>query len=60
MKERHVIGFVCAYELAAFASNGRIPTWTSLVMRLPQPARAALISSVTYWMVNHFQVRRKT
>lgn len=58
MRERHVIGFVCVYELAAFASNGRIPTWTSLVIRLPQPARAILVSLVGYWMVKHFEVRR--
>ena len=50
------IGFVCSWELAAYASRGRVPTVTSTMGRLPRWARAALIVSVWWWTVRHFEL----
>ena len=59
--EQKTIAFVCIWELVAFASNGRLPTWTGMVIRLPRPIRKMVLGLVGVWMVAHFQlVERET
>lgn len=55
--ESFCIGLVAGYELTSFASRGRLPTVTSLVMRLPHPARAVVVGLLWVWTVDHFQLR---
>jgi hypothetical protein len=46
---------ISTYEAAALIS-GRLPTITTLTMRLPRILRAVIVSGVAYWLVNHFEV----
>lgn len=54
--EAFCIGAVAGYELASFASRGRLPTVTTLVLRLPPLPRAALVAALWIWTVSHFQL----
>ena len=55
--EAFCIGFVAGWELTAFASRGRVPTVTAVVMRLPHHPRLLLVALLWWWTVEHFGLR---
>lgn len=57
--EAWCIGVVCGVELSAFLT-GRVPTVTSMLMRLPLGPRRVIVAAVWVWTVAHFELRRIT
>lgn len=62
MRSRDISAEVCAlaaistWEAAALLT-GLIPTVTSMVMRLPTPARRLVVAAAACWLAGHFDVR---
>lgn len=50
-----VLAVISTWESAALLT-GRIPTVTSLVRRLPRPARVLIVGAVVAWIADHFSV----
>ena len=57
VSEAAVLTVICTWEALAL-TTGVVPTVTSLTMRLPRPARTALVAATTAWLVTHFELRR--
>lgn len=54
--EPAALAFVSAFELVGLAGVG--PTWTSLVKRLPRPARGVVVALICVYLIGHWEVRR--
>lgn len=51
-----IIAGVTGYEFSAIASGGVIPTVTSLLKRLPKPARVAVLAGIFVWAILHLEI----
>lgn len=53
--EPYVLTVVSGWEFVALVS-GRLPTITSLVVRLPRFARVGLVAGTAVWLAHHLDV----